>query len=160
MMKRYWKELGVLFLVLVLIVGIVEFVMPKKHTPYVRIMTAEVKRDYPLFHPIKDSTLQEVRAMHKIYPTDTIYALDAFSNNQMSIEKTEAALPIYLENIDELTLEEKKNIELKISGFRQRYVLQARFISILFLITIVVILATILNQGIYFFSHKKVDLLE
>ncbi len=155
MMKMYGKDLMTILLAFIISVGFTEFILPKAHTPYVRIMEAEMRRDYPLFQMVKDSSPGELQDMKSVYPVETLYALDIFMDNQMNLKKARAALPSYLKEIDELTLDDEANINLQLMGFKRDYVPEVRFISTGFLLVMVVIIYAIWNQVIYYLKKNK-----
>ncbi|NLB20114.1 MAG: hypothetical protein GX829_04615 [Clostridium sp.] len=155
MSKNHLKEFGIVVLVFILNVTILGFLLPVDQRPYARIMTAEIKRDYPMYHLLRSGEFDGIKPEESSYPMETMLALNILMRNQMNIDLALSSLSATAGTDGQVTIENEAMIKSKLLEFENQYVSKVRFISIIFLVVVVVLSSSIIFQIIHVFERKK-----
>lgn len=155
MSKNHLKDVGIVVLVFIFYVAILGFLLPVNQRPYARIMKAEIRRDYPMFHLLRTGEFEGIKPEEISYPMETMLALNILMKNQMDIDLAINSLPTAAGMDGQVTMENQAAIQNKLLEFRDQYVTKVRFTSIIFLVVVVVISSSVIFQIIHVFERKK-----
>lgn len=157
MRKDHLKELGIIVLVFILSISILEIFLPKRYSPYVRIMTAEIKRDYPMYHILQSGDFEGIKPAESVYPMETLYALNFLMKNQMDVKLALTSLSNTIDNDGLLTKENEVDIRAKLMEFKQEYDFKVRFISVIFIVVMAVLASSIIFQILHMFDRRRLN---
>ncbi|MFH5836069.1 hypothetical protein ACHAL6_08315 [Proteiniclasticum sp. C24MP] len=154
MWRKYGLNIAALIIMMIVRMIIVPAVLPKEYGAYPRIMSYQIRRDYPMYDLVNLRNLESA-SVRSGYSMETLIAIDLLMKNQMDPLKAQNSIE---EEFEEIPMPETFKMELlpdKISEVHQTYDRPVRLIAILFEITMVIILATILYYVLFYFDHKR-----
>lgn len=155
MSRNHLREVGIVVVILILNVVILDFLLPIDQRPYTRIMTAEIKRDYPMYHILQSGDFEGIKPEESSYPKETMQALNLMMNNHMNVDSARESLAESVGTGGQFTVENEALVRSKLLEFENQYVNRVRFISVLFIIVVVILSSSIIFQIIHVFERRK-----
>lgn len=154
MEKKYTLNIAALLLVILIRTLLVPLVMPEEYGSYPRIMSYQIRRDYPMYDLVNLRNLESA-SLRSGYSMETLIAIDLLMKNHL--DPTEAQNGIEAE-FKEIVMPDAFKLELmpaKIMEIHTVYSRPARLISILFEITMVIIVSTLFYYILFYLDYRR-----
>ena len=154
MWRKYGLNITALIIVILIRIMIIPVVLPKEYGAYPRIMSYQMRRDYPMYDLVNLRNLESA-SVRSGYPMETLIAIDLLMMNQMNPDDAKNSV---VEKFEEIPMPQSFNLEQlpdKITEIYDMYNRSVRLISILFEITMIIILSTIVYYLLFYLNHKK-----
>ena len=154
MWRKYSLNISALIFVLIIRIIVIPVVLPKEFGAYPRIMSYQMRRDYPMYDLVNLRNLESA-SIRSGYSMETLIAIDLLMMNQMNPDE---AINGIVEEFNEIPMPQSfkvKQLPDKIVEVYDMYNRPVRIISILFEITMIIILSTIVFYLLFYLNHKR-----
>lgn len=154
MWKKYGLNIAALIIVMVIRFVVVSAVLPKEYGAYPRIMSYQIRRDYPMYDLVNLRNLESA-STRSGYSMETLIAIDLLMKNDLNPMKAQSRIE---EEFQEIPMPENFSLNLlpeKILEIHETYDKPVRWISILFEVTLVIILATIFYYLLFYIDYRR-----
>lgn len=154
MRRKYGLNMSALIIVILIRIIVIPVVLPEEYGSYPRIMSYQMRRDYPMYDLVNLRNLESA-SLRSGYSMETLIAIDLLMLNGMN--PNEAKNGIFQE-FDEIPMPQSFKLEQlpdRIDEIHSVYNRPVRLISILFEITMMIILSTMLYYLLFYLNHKK-----
>jgi len=154
MWRKYSLNISALIFVLIIRIIVIPVVLPKEFGAYPRIMSYQMRRDYPMYDLVNLRNLESA-SIRSGYSMETLIAIDLLMMNQMNPDE---AINGIVEEFNEIPMPQSfkvKQLPDKIVEIYDMYDRPVRYISILFEITMIIILSTIVFYLLFYLNHKR-----
>ncbi len=154
MWKRYGLNIAAIILVLLVRMLVVPVVLPKEYGAFHRIMSNEIRKDYPMYDLVNIKNLQSASARSG-YSMEILIAIDLLMANQMDPNEAQAGIE---DAFNDISVPESFKLEQmpdKIMEIYDTYNLPSKWISTLFEIIMVILSSTILYYVLYFAGNIR-----
>lgn len=153
MWRKYGLNISALIIVMLIRIIVIPVVLPENYEPYTRIMSYQMRRDYPMYDLVNLRNLESASARSG-YSMETLIAIDLLMMNSMNPDEAKNGI---LDEFKEIPLPQSFKLEQlpdKIVEIYDMYNRPVRLISILFEITMIIILSTMLYYLLFYLKHK------
>ena len=154
MWRKYGLNILALVIVLLIRIVIVPFVLPKEYGAYPRIMSYQIRRDYPMYDLVNLRNLESA-SNRSGYSMETLIAIDLLMKNGLSPLHAIGGME---EEFKEIPMPESFRMELlsdRVLEIHEIYDRPVRLISILFEVTMVILSATILFYLLFYIDYRR-----
>jgi len=154
MWRKYSLNISALIFVLIIRIIVIPVVLPKEFGAYPRIMSYQMRRDYPMYDLVNLRNLESA-SIRSGYSMETLIAIDLLMMNQMNPDEAKNGI---VEEFKEIPMPQSFKVEQlpdKIVEVYDMYNRPVRIISILFEITMIIILSTIVFYLLFYLNHKR-----
>jgi len=154
MWRKYGLNISALIIVLIIRIIVIPVVLPKEYGAYPRIMSYQMRRDYPMYDLVNLRNLESA-SIRSGYSMETLIAIDLLMMNQMNPDEAKNDI---VEEFKEISIPQSFKAEQlpdKIVEIYDMYNRPVRYISILFEITMIIILSTIVFYLLFYLNHKR-----
>jgi len=154
MWRKYGLNISALIIVLIVRMIVIPVVLPKEYGAYPRIMSYQMRRDYPMYDLVNLRNLESA-SVRSGYSMETLIAIDLLMMNQMNPDEAKKGI---VEEFKEIPMPQSFEFELlpdKIVEIYDTYNRPVRLISILFEMTMIIILSTIVYYLLFYLNYKR-----
>ncbi|HSR03261.1 MAG TPA: hypothetical protein VLM88_01560 [Proteiniclasticum sp.] len=154
MWRKYGLNISALIFVLIIRIIVIPVVLPEEFGAYPRIMSYQMRRDYPMYDLVNLRNLESA-SIRSGYSMETLIAIDLLMMNQMNPDEAINGIEDEFKEIPMPQSFKMEQLPDKIVEVYDMYNRPVRFISILFEITMIIILSTIVFYLLFYLYHKK-----
>jgi hypothetical protein len=154
MLRKYRLNITALLVVVLVRILIVPAVLPEEYGSYPRIMSYQIRRDYPMYEFVNLKNLKTASESSG-YTMETLVSLDLLAKNNLDIVKAKDGIGLELEHLNIPSDFREDLLDLRLDELYEAYDRPVRLISILYEITLIIIVSTLLYYLLSFLDSRK-----
>lgn len=154
MVKKYRLNIIALLAVILIRILIVPVILPPEYGAYPRIMSYQIRRDYPMYEFVNLKNL-ETASERSGYTMETLVSLDLLANNNLDVVKAKDGIETELNNLNIPAEFRSDLLILRLDEIYETYDRPVRLISFLYELTLIVIVSTLFHYLLYYLYTRQ-----
>ncbi|WP_312651055.1 hypothetical protein [Proteiniclasticum sp.] len=154
MWRKYKLNIIALLIVILARILIVPAILPREFGAYPRIMSYQIRRDYPMYEFVNLKNLNTA-SDRSGYTIETLLSLDLLTHNNLDIEKAKAGIDRELEYLNVPADFRSDLLVLRLDEIYETYNRPVRLISILYEVTLIIIISTLFYYLLYVLNYRR-----
>ena len=153
MWRKYRLNIIALLVVILVRILIVPAVLPIEYGSYPRIMSYQLRRDYPMYEFVNLKNLKTA-SERSGYTMETLVSLDLLTKNNLDIGMAKEGIGLELQHLSIPDDFREDLLTLRLDEIYETYDRPVRLISILYEVTLIIIVSTLLHYLLYFLYNR------
>lgn len=154
MWRKYRLNIIALLVVILVRILIVPAVLPIEYGSYPRIMSYQLRRDYPMYEFVNLKNLKTA-SERSGYTMETLVSLDLLTKNNLDIRMAKGGIGLELQHLNIPDEFREDLLTLRLDEIYETYDRPVRLISILYEVTLIIIVSTLLHYLLYFLYNRR-----
>ena len=154
MWSKYRLNIIAIVVVIMVRILIVPFVLPKEYGAYPRIMSYQIRRDYPMYEFVNLKNLNTASARSG-YTMETLVSLDLLTKNNLDITKAKEGIEQELNHLNVPDDFRNDLLILRLDEIFETYDRPVRLIAALYEVTLIVIVSTLFHYLLYYLYNRR-----